>query len=363
MLPLTLSRLQRLLVPRVGPCLSVYLPARGSAATSGRSALRQVREIREALRDHAESSVATLVAAPVEEFLSAPARTLPGQAVAVFSSPRLRGWYPLPGNVTSRVVVADSFHVKPILDHLVPWGTWYLLDVNLPQAALYRGRGRALERVRVLPFSGPGYRSHGYRARRALWWTETLVEEAGAPVFVSAHDPVRSLLLAEPSPVARVDLGRYLNAPHASEIGLLERAWPQVGPWWERTRRTALADLSRALAMGIASGDLSTLVDDAVHGRLRSLAIRSDLLARGRLAFDHGRFVAVLAGAEEPRAGEVGTVGEAGPGPGRDCVFDDLAERALLHGTDVFVCEAGELPPGVPAIGLPRRPDSNALLA
>jgi hypothetical protein len=91
--------------------------------------------------------VVTRMMAPFEQFqLPDRLRTTPPRGtLAIFKSPTLEGFIHLHEEMPRIAVVADSFHIKPLLDLLVPPRNYYVLDVQSRHATLYKGHQEHLE--------------------------------------------------------------------------------------------------------------------------------------------------------------------------------------------------------------------------
>ena len=130
MKPFTVPELQSLRVPHVAPCISLYLPTSHPHLGSGQDALRIKNPLGTAERllcARYTSQDIQMLLEPLEilangdfwRYLEALSdngcwRTQMN-GLAVFRSPDFTGYYQIPMRLPEVAVVADTFHVKPLL--------------------------------------------------------------------------------------------------------------------------------------------------------------------------------------------------------------------------------------------------------
>ena len=283
--------------------------------------------------------------------------------------------YRLPGEVPELVVVADSFHLRPLLRHLQASGRYFLLRLSQNQAQLCAGDEHGLEPVDLpgLPASledalgeleleshlnmrsNPGgkreafYHGHGtgkapppedllryFRVVDAALWDE--LREQKEPLVIAApvsyHTPYRSVCRY---PHVLED-GLEGNYERTSTGELHELAWPLVRRRMDARLDGVLATYERWVSARRAISDLEQVARAAVQGRVLDLLVGEGAHLWGHL---------------DPASGEV-ALNEAQSDHRDDDVLDDLAEAVLLRGGDVFAVPAGRMPGGSPVAALLR---------
>ncbi len=126
------GKLHKLLAHRQGPCISIYLPfARGESLAPRRQVgitelmLRARRVLQRYYPATEETFLASLMEADVARLAKSGAR-----GVAMFKSATLEGLVPTNRSVQPMAVVANSFHVTPILSAIQQQTRFFLLHVG-----------------------------------------------------------------------------------------------------------------------------------------------------------------------------------------------------------------------------------------
>jgi len=369
--PLTLESLRLLASHRTAPCVSLYMPThrhhRGGSEDRIRYKNLLVKTEKLLCGALPQSKVrermSQLERLSTDEFWT---RQLDGLAVFADGNGTADVKdFRLPSSVPELVVVAESFHLRPLLRHLQASSRYFLLRLSQNQAELLSGDANGLEPVEVpgLPSSledalgelvveghvnvrsNPGaergafYHGHGmgkapppedllryFRAVDAALWGE--LREQKEPLVLAApvncHTPYRSV-------------SRY---PHLLEEGLagnhertandeLHRlAWPLVRQHIGARLDRVLSTYQRWVSARRAIDGLEDVARCAVQGRVLDL-----LVAEG----------AHLWGLLDNQSGAV-TLNERQTDHRDDDVLDDLAEAVLLRGGDVFAVPRERMP-------------------
>jgi hypothetical protein len=189
MRPITNHALSGLLVAQSPPCVSVYLPRQRSYPDSQQDS-RHYRN----LLDRAEESLRRKYPAAQVQPLLARLRHLTDDAafwtqrrdgLAVLASPATLDVFDLPRPVPERVIVADSFHVKPLLRIVQSAGRFHVLCLQREAMRLYEGNRDGLD-----PIAPPGV-------------PRTIVEALGEDIVVQRKEqtfPGKSRGESHPAP-------------------------------------------------------------------------------------------------------------------------------------------------------------------
>ncbi len=309
----------RMLIEHTEPgCVSLYMPTHPVTTGMEQDQIRFKNLIREAGEKLSELGWRTVDKALKPLHALQADRSFwqyQSDGLAVFFSPELYRTYRLPLKFDELVVVADRFHIKPVLPLLSGDGVFYVLalsqhDVRLFQCTQHSVRQIELEGVKVsLPDAlwhddpekqlqfHTGAREGGESGKRPAMYhghgvgTEDNKDEILR--FFQQLDPgVREFLPAQPPPVvlAGVDYlfplyrqassiptlvqeGVPGNPEELSADELAEAGRRIVTPIFEEESERAEALYHQLLGTGRASADLAEIVKAAYYGRIDTLFV------------------------------------------------------------------------------------------
>jgi hypothetical protein len=290
-------------------------------------------------------------------------------SLAIFVSAEEAFHYRIPFDLEELVVVAERFHVKPLLPFLSGDGQFYVLAISKNGVRLLHGTRYSVGEVDLegipssladaLRFDDPERRlqfhtasgpSGGSGGRPAMFYGQ------GAPsqdektdilrYFQRVDEGVRELLAGEQAPLVLVGVDYLLpiyeeanEYPYLVEEGITgnpedlsnkelhQRVWSLVQPGFREEQKEAV-DLFLQLAdSDRASEDLVEVVPAAIHGRIETLFV-----ALGQQQW--GRF--------EPETNEVKL--HADFEPGEQDLTDLAAIQTLLNGGRVYAVEPAQMP-------------------
>jgi hypothetical protein len=366
--------LHNLLSPRTEPCISVYLPLPrhgpdlAKAPVRFRALLRQAEGL---LGERYEARRLNELLAPLAGLSEASDVFVPGpDGLAAFRAEGLFEVYRLWPAPPERVVVADSFHVKPLLRCLQDRHRYFVLSLGSRRVALFEGSERGLvpQHVAGLPVrvenistgeaggrgGSPrgGPRSAGHGSGKAPAESDGGRREEQLRFFRAVEAALREVLglrapLVIAGAAALLPLFREVCGTAGLGAGFVEGAVDDVGTEELHARtlpeaRKALdardealvAEFRGQLDRGLAADILTRVAEAAVLGRVRRL-----LVSDGRPLF----------GRVDRTTGEV-TLHAGQTGPQDDDVLDDLAEIVLARGGEVVVLDPSRMPDEAAAV-------------
>lgn len=370
------DHLSDLLADHRGPCISLYLP-------TGRyqpSRLEERNQFRALIRE-AEESLARALRHDAIAGLMAPIRELADndgfwwhilQGLAVLRAGDLYTVYTLPRPVPRLAIVADSFHVKPLLRYLQSVDAFDVLALTRDHVRLFHGNRDALEEVALHPavprslvaalgnqLTEPietaagvaklGANMNGYSMRHSIGAREDeidkdteryfrLVDRAihdhhsrvnGTPLILAAlpqHHAVFHSLSHNPQLLPECISGN----PDAFTLDeLRDKAWALMEPRYLARLDRAIDDFGAARPRLRASDDVEAIALAVLGGRVRTLLVDQDRLIPGRI---------------DPNTGQVqfGNLED----PHIDDVLDDLAQMTLRTGGEVIMSPPEKMPTG-----------------
>ena len=371
---LTIESLAELASVHQPPCLSLYQPTHRCHPENQQDPIRfrnLVKEMEASLLRQHPAVESRLLLEPFEalahdtDFWN---HTLDG--LAVLSGSGLSRIFRLQRPVAELVVVADSFHTKPLRRFLQSVDRYQVLGLSLQEIRLFEGNRDVLDEVDLAPGvprtitealgkgltephqtvasyggvggdSTPMHHGQGGKKDEVKSDTERFFRTIDRAVLEHHSRPsgLPLLLAALPEyhhPFHRVSHNPFLMAegltinPDALPIDeLRERAWQVVKPQYE-AQLAALADeFAVAKSSGLGSDDLAQVAEAAAAGRVATLLVESDRQIAGRLDGTTGRVE--VADLSDPQVGDV---------------LDDLCELVVKMDGRVLVIPAEQKMPG-----------------
>jgi hypothetical protein len=361
-----------LLAAHEPPCLSLYQPTHRQHPDNQQDPIR-FRNLVKTL----EASLRHRYPARDIRPLLAPFQTLAGNhdfwnhtldGLAVLATSDLFKVYRLQRPVAELAIVADTFHIKPLLRILQSSDRYQILGLNRHAMRLFEGNRDALDEVEP----GPGVprttddvlaNESGELERKTRPYGATAtpgsITRHGTNVKEDATDheterffravdravmdhhshpsglPLLLAALPEHHHRFRAVSRNPLLAPEAIDIypddlsldALRERAWRLVEPYYlERLRHLAEA-YGTATSKGLGTDDIPQAAKAALAGRIATLLIEADRQIPGTLDDVTGAIML-----DELANPEV------------DDLLDDLGERVLKTGGEVVIVPSGRMP-------------------
>jgi hypothetical protein len=348
------------------PCLSLYQPTHRHHPGNQQDAIRfrnLLKRLEESLRENYPSQDARPLLRQFEslaqdrDFWNC---TLDG--LAVLAAPGAFRVYKLQRPVSELAVVADSFHIKPLIRILQSADRYQVLGVSREKISLFEGNRDALDEMELDP-AVPRVPSDGPRGEAREFHLSAWTPSAGAPGvhysegsksdiednaatrFLRAVDraileyysrPSRLPLILAALPENQSFFRAISRNPFLipdeidmhpdamSRDHLRERAWRAMEPHY-RARLTGLIEMfGAARSKELGDDDLERVAASAVAARVGTLLTEADRHIPGRI---------------NAQTGEV-TLG----GAAVDDVLDDLAELVLKHGGQVVIVPNEQMP-------------------
>ncbi len=357
------------------PCISLYQPTHRQHPANAQDPIRFRNMLRSLESSLTEAYPDTDMAARMEPFFAI-AQDLEfwkhrTEGLAILSSPSSFDVIDLQRPVSELLVVADTFHTKPLLRVVQSADRYQILVLNRHDAKLFEGNRHALDPVPLTNVpstitealgeeltaaysntvahggnaggrtghTGGGMHHGGggkkdevevdmYRFFRVI--DRAILEHhsrpSGLPLMLAAlpehHAPFREIshnpfLMAE---------GIEMNADALDTEQLREAAWAHAEPMYVARLASLVDDYESAQAHSRGSDDLWQVAEAAVAGRVATLLVEADRVIPGRMD-DTGRV--------ELTTDIVATV---------DDLLDDVAEAVLRRKGEVIVVPAARMP-------------------
>jgi Bacterial archaeo-eukaryotic release factor family 7 len=370
------EEMQRLLAPSQSPCVSIYLPTsrrfpeKRQDPTRYRDLVNQVETLLQGSPAAGDSASMVPMLRALE---SSPHWEHSLDGFAVFLSSHLSVAYRLPMAVPERAVVADSFHVKPLIRFLRANARYFVLSVSQNAVSLYEGSQFGagtvdlttlppnLREALVIPEYDRAVTAHGggmggvaFHGRGA---GKEETKDTLLKYFRAIDKGLREFLREERAPLLLASVKYYQpiyreantyahllpemlegNYEHVNGDKIHAEAWPIVSAGFER-QTAEWVERYRALAgSGLASDDIEAIAMAALSGRVRAV-----LAAEGETVW----------GKLDRRTGAL-TYHDRQIGTEDDDLLDDLCEECLKRGAEVYVVPRAVMPTASPIAAVYR---------
>jgi hypothetical protein len=368
---LTTDVLRELLKGDEPPCISLYQPTHRANPDSLQDPIRYKNLVRDAERSLREKYSGREVRPLLERFQElADDRhfwTHQRDGLAVLGSAGTFEVFQFQRPVPELAVVADSFHVKPLLRIVQSADRFQVLGLNRQAIRLFEGNRDVLDEIEPSPAiqqaisgvleadlkephvevwthssgsSGEGVRhGSGSRADEVDSTTDRFFRAADRAVLEHYSRPSGQPLLLAALPEHHAHFRRISRNPflladgieiHPDDLpieALRERAWRAIEPHY-LARLAGLVDMfGAARSRELGSADLAQVAKGAASGRVATLLIEAERHVPGRL---------------DPATGAIEFDDLANPEV--DDLLDDLAEAVLRTGGEVVVVPAERMP-------------------
>jgi hypothetical protein len=361
------------------PCLSLYQPTHRAYPENQQDPIRfknLLKSLEQSLRQKYTTRDVKPLLQPFQD-LSANQdfwnHTQDG--LAVLGAPGLFRVYRLQRAVPELSVVADSFHIKPLIRILQSSDRYQLLGLNRREVKLFEGNRDALDEIEPAPevprtitdalgdeltephltvasygtgVAGPAMR-HGHGAKkdevdldaeRFFRAVDRAVLEhhsrpSGLPLILAALPEHHSLFRQVSQNSFLVSEAVDIHPDALSGEALRERAWRVIEPRYLARLATLVDEFGKAKSNGLGSDDAALIAEAAAAGRVATVLIEAERHVPGRIDQVSGRV-------------EFGELAH----PDVDDMLDDIGELVLKKGGQVVVVPAERMPveTGVAAI-------------
>ncbi|MCC7414237.1 MAG: hypothetical protein IT495_21655 [Gammaproteobacteria bacterium] len=353
------------------PCLSLYQPTHRRHPENAQDAIRfrnLVKKMGESLRQKYPASETRALLQPFEALAEDRAfwnHTADG--LAVLSATGLFRVYRLQRPVVELVVVADSFHTKPLMRISQSADRYHILGLSRQTFKLFEGNRDALDEIQPIEgvprtvaeqlgkeVGGPERtnRVYGRAGSGSVTQHGTDVkqdaEDRDTKLFFRAVDQAVLQHYSQPSGLRLIlaalpehhHLFRTVSRNpllmkeaidvHPDDLpldALRERAWQLVQPHYLKRLAGLVEAFGAATSNGRGAEDPGDIVAAAIAGRIATLLIEADRLIPGHIDVASGKITP-----------------DDLSNPEVDDVLDDLGERVVKTGGEVVIVPAERMP-------------------
>lgn len=372
---LSKDELKALMNAQNPPCISLFMPTYRVGTEIQQNQIR----FRNLLRQAEEELLANGLRVSEVKKLLEPAQGLLGNVIfwrqqsdglAVFLSVDVFSYYRLPINFDELIVVAERFHVKPLLPVLSGEGRFYILTLSQKGSHLYEGTKQSIREIELeaipknlaeaLQYDDLEKQIRFHRGTARGGERGSMLSGGGAELddakenilkyFRQIDKGLHDLMKDERIPLvlAGVDylfpIYREANTyPHLMDAGITgnpkgisaeqlhKQALEIVKPYFQKSEQDAIAQYRQSSGTGLTSNDIKEIVPAAYHGRIASLFITTGHQQWG--FFNQEQNKLELHGKMKP---------------GSEGLLDFSAIQTLLNGGIVFSLPLEKMPDDAP---------------
>lgn len=354
-----------------GLCVSVFMPTFRTGAESQQNQIR----LKNLLRSAEEKLLAGGLRPQEIKTILEPAQALPGNVLfwrrqsdglALFVSAGLFRCFCLPESFDELIVVADRFHVRPLLPLLGGDKRFYILALSQKEVRLLEGTGKNIREIELesvpknlaeaLQYDETGKQTRFRGGAAGGGDHAAMVSGHGAEIddtkenllkyFRLIDRGLHDLLRDERAPLvlAGVDylfpIYREANTyprlieegipgnPQGTSAEVLHQATlPLVSPYFQRAEQDAVAQYRQSSGTGLTSADSQEIVSAAHHGRVGLLLVASGRHQWGTCDMESG----VVQRHEQK-------------GAASEDLLEIAATQTYLNGGTVFTLAPGKMP-------------------
>jgi hypothetical protein len=374
--------LDSLAAQSAGPCVSLFIPKRQDGGDPRQDPIKLKNLLHEA---EAHLTEAGLVAADAHHLLAPAWAVLDDQlfwqqrreGLVMFLGAKVARCYALPYPFVGTVIVANRFHIKPLLPLLSGNGRFYILALSQNEVRLLRGTRESLHEMKLPPdvprnlatalhyddaerqlqfYSG---QPAGSGRRGAVFYgtaapSDVIKDQIGR--FFHQVDQGIHPLLHENAPLVLAGVAYLLpiyrqasaypyllpegipgNPEDTPPEALHAAAWAVVREYFQQTEQAAAREYRNRMGTGRTANRIEVIVPAAAVGRVRTLFVLPDYAQWGRYETDTGR---VVLGTQATPLGE-------------DLV-DRVALETLRHRGTVYAVQPEQMPEVTPLAAILR---------
>lgn len=313
------DNLFNLLSKQTGPCVTIYLQLR-QPYWSIRNLVRYSRLLKDAEQELLlgySKTDAKRILSPIRFFSSLYRDLKDANTVCFFSSSSAYGFFPVKDVIPNTVVVANSFHVKPIASYLNPMDFWLGIEVTHDYIQFVKGHNRHIEPVRRVSREKWAKNGNANSSVELMQqWMSLHRRSSQTPVFVYGKKH-----LLEPF-VFSDDVNTVPLSPGET---IEEHLVNRVGLVLSYKKEKKIIELNYKILRKETTSDLNIIAKALEMNSIESLAICIDKTRWGQVDWQNGVV----------RTSQTGAL--------LDCVLDDLAERALVNKLELILCKREDL--------------------
>ena len=352
------------------PCISLYQPTFRHGPENQQNTIRfsnLMKEIEQSLSQKYSKKEVEFILKPLETLLAdKPFWEHAGDGIAVFANSEKCIVYRLQRSVKEFAVVANSFHIKPLIRTFQSADRYHLLGLNRKEFRLFEGNRYGFEEVELNPelprtiedalgeeltesylsagaVSGPGgqamFHGHGSKKDEIEKDIERFFRSVDRTVLENYSKPMNLPLFLVALDEYHTPFQRISHNPLLEKEGirvaydslsskqLEESAWEKIQPQLLMKTKKLVDEFENARANDKGSDDIAQIARATTENRISKILIEADRIIPGSMDTETGDLVD-----EEIANPEV------------DDILDELAELVFNNSGEVVVLPRERMP-------------------
>lgn len=371
--PLTHEDLLKLTSVQEGPCISIYIPSLPEPALQEEYDALVKRASYLLSLDEDNTEAHTQIMDALINFNPSEYASGSTQGVAIFVNKHWHGYFLVPHDLPEKVVVAESFHLKPLIEDLQRDHTYHLLVLGVEEAVLLFSQGGKSSEIHTFLMHhgshsnsihwkhldeneaiqiphlkaqsrGRGTSDSQFKKKTAtklfLRWIEAKINKEDGyknlPLFVFTSEllfPVYKEITSHPHPrLCQLDIRKGI--PHHDS--LIHRVENILNQDISHHRHISATDMDLQKTKNKVIDDLVKISRAALHGEVKTLFLRDKSEIWGQLDRNSGQI----------------TVHPKQINAKDDDVLDDIACEVIRQGGEVIVLNPKDMPSTSPAAAI-----------
>ncbi len=341
----------RTLVGRSEPCVTIYLNLTGQRdADKNRlqeTAMGAFMEARRVFPEYENVFTGTITDQLIPECFGLDDRNTPQKTifgtVAIFKSPTISGFIPLSGHIEDLVVIAESFHLKPLFTFMQMDTRYSIVIAEEHQVTLAKGESDKLQKVKTFTnkSSAPSRQGRDIKSKREIlrfyrdldlkirrqWLDHDL------PIILVGDSQLTKLFMSANK--YRTPFLRVMEIGGIDSLDYAELHKVALDLILSANRRNALKTVFEykfARRFGRAADSLAQVARAAAEGDVKSLLVRQGVNLWGSVNRDSGTFN-LMSRRDSSKV---------------DDIIDDIGEMVIKRGGEVHLLSADEMPTNSP---------------
>lgn len=321
----------RVSTPGISTCLSIYVNHPSEIGA-------QIEEVeRVSAADLDRKSIESLLN-PVKYLMTTKKWILNDKPLGIFVTQGFSGFTILPFETKPLSVVANSFHVKPLLRWMQNEKPFTILHFEVDRAFLYLASGSEIRLHDEILFKGQKSLNHHVATIESE--VQSKIGKLKQPLVLSGVrsmvNTFKSITREKNVFLISTDEGFENDSPEV----LHERSLKALSDFFDRQESLLLQRYWTARVKNLTTSNLNEIVRLALRGEVKTLFINEKLNIWGQIDYRTGKFT------YHPRQMDAQD----------EDVLDDLAEIVLYHKGEVVVLSTEKMPEAQAAAAILRSP-------
>jgi len=309
----------RIASPGISTCATIYANS-PSELTGLISEVQRLAQVDLTAREVAE------LTAPITFLANSKKWKRKNEALGIFVTKGFAGYMGLPFEVKNLAVVANSFHVKPLIKWMQREKPFFALKLNSEKPTLYQGTLSELRVIEEYQFKKARsietiYEKLDKELNKVIFKSKQPLILIGESVHTDVFKTISQYGLIINKTISELAFGQGLRELHRNCLNILE-------PYLEHHENVLVQKYWTAKLQRKVSSNLNEIVELALRGQVKHLFVNEKMNVWGQIDYRTGKF----------------TYHAKQQDSFDDDILDDLAEIVIYHKGQVTVLESDKMP-------------------